>query len=55
MELAKLSGELTLIARNGQFLKIQSGAGKLLGLISLQSLPRRQVWISTISLAKAAL
>jgi uncharacterized protein YhdP len=41
MELAQLSGELTLIARNGQFLKIQSGAGKLLGLISLQSLPRR--------------
>jgi uncharacterized protein (TIGR02099 family) len=36
-----LSGNLTLKAEKGQFLKIQSGVGKLLGIISLQSLPRR--------------
>jgi uncharacterized protein YhdP len=36
-----LSGNLTLQAEKGQFLKIKSGVGKLLGLISLQSLPRR--------------
>jgi uncharacterized protein (TIGR02099 family) len=37
----KLSGELTVDVRAGQFVKIQPGAGKLLGLMSLQSLPRR--------------
>ncbi len=36
-----LSGDLTLKAEKGQFLKIQSGVGKLLGIISLQNLPRR--------------
>jgi uncharacterized protein (TIGR02099 family) len=41
MALGKLSGDLSLDARSGQFVKIQPGAGKLLGLISLQSLPRR--------------
>ena len=41
MQLANLSGEFKVGARNGQFAKIEPGAGKLLGLISLQSLPRR--------------
>lgn len=36
-----LTGSLNLEANNGQFLKIEPGAGKLLGLLSLQSLPRR--------------
>ncbi|HET7730299.1 MAG TPA: AsmA-like C-terminal region-containing protein, partial [Usitatibacter sp.] len=39
--LASLSGSFKLEARNGQFAKIEPGAGKLLGLLSLQSLPRR--------------
>lgn len=39
-----LSGDLSLQAERGQFLKIKSGVGKLLGLISLQSLPRRLVF-----------
>lgn len=36
-----LSGQLSLDAGKGQFNKLQPGVGKLLGLISLQSLPRR--------------
>ncbi|MDD5242123.1 MAG: YhdP family protein [Sulfuricella sp.] len=36
-----LAGNLKLDARDGQFLKIEPGVGKLLGLLSLQSLPRR--------------
>lgn len=36
-----LAGNLKLEAGDGQFLKIEPGAGKLLGLLSLQSLPRR--------------
>lgn len=36
-----LAGELTLIAEKGQFLKIEPGIGKLLGILSLQALPRR--------------
>ena len=36
-----LAGQLDFKAENGQFLKIDSGAGKLLGVLSLQSLPRR--------------
>lgn len=36
-----LSGGFRLQASKGQFAKIEAGAGKLLGLISLQSLPRR--------------
>ena len=36
-----LSGTLKVGARRGQFAKIEPGAGKLLGLLSLQSLPRR--------------
>jgi len=41
LDLASLGGTLTLEAKSGQFLKVEPGAGKLLGLLSLQSLPRR--------------
>lgn len=41
LDFASLSGELKLEASKGQFVKLDPGAGKLLGLISLQSLPRR--------------
>jgi uncharacterized protein (TIGR02099 family) len=36
-----LDGTFKLNAKNGQFLKVDPGAGKLLGIASLQSLPRR--------------
>lgn len=36
-----MNGNLTLLAKKGQILKVQPGVGRLLGLISLQSLPRR--------------
>ena len=36
-----LSGQMTVEAEKGQFNKLDPGVGKLLGLISLQSLPRR--------------
>jgi uncharacterized protein (TIGR02099 family) len=36
-----LSGNLKLEAKSGQFVKLEPGAGRLLGLLSLQSLPRR--------------
>ncbi len=36
-----LSGTFTLDAKKGQILKVQPGVGRLLGLLSLQSLPRR--------------
>jgi uncharacterized protein YhdP len=36
-----LSGDLDLNAEKGQFLKVDPGAGRLLGVMSLQSLPRR--------------
>ena len=36
-----LAGNLTLSAEKGQFLKIEPGIGKLLGILSLQALPRR--------------
>ncbi|WP_334135401.1 YhdP family protein [Tepidimonas sp.] len=36
-----LSGELTLDVQRGQFLKADPGIAKLLGVLSLQSLPRR--------------
>lgn len=36
-----LSGELDVKAEKGQFNKLEPGVGRLLGLISLQSLPRR--------------
>lgn len=38
---AALSGQLRAEAARGQFARIEAGAGKLLGLLSLQSLPRR--------------
>jgi uncharacterized protein YhdP len=38
---AILSGSFRLKAQRGQFAKLEPGAGKLLGLLSLQSLPRR--------------
>ena len=37
----RLSGDLQLEVKKGQFLKVQPGVGRLLGLLSLQSLPRR--------------
>lgn len=36
-----LTGQMTVEAEKGQFNKLDPGVGKLLGLISLQSLPRR--------------
>lgn len=39
--LASLAGHFKVDAHRGQFAKIEPGAGKLLGLLSLQSLPRR--------------
>jgi uncharacterized protein YhdP len=36
-----LSGNLVLEAARGQFVKLDPGIGKLLGIMSLQSLPRR--------------
>lgn len=39
--LAKLAGKFKVQAHYGQFAKIDPGAGKLLALISLQSLPQR--------------
>jgi uncharacterized protein YhdP len=41
IDYASLSGELSLSAEKGQFLKIEPGIGKLLGILSLQALPRR--------------
>jgi uncharacterized protein YhdP len=42
--LERLSGSFKVEARRGQFAKIEPGAGKLLGLLSLQSLPRRAIF-----------
>lgn len=36
-----MTGQMTVEAEKGQFNKLEPGVGKLLGLISLQSLPRR--------------
>jgi uncharacterized protein (TIGR02099 family) len=36
-----LSGAFTLEARNGQFRRLEPGMGRLLGVLSLQALPRR--------------
>lgn len=36
-----LSGNLVLSAEKGQFVKLEPGIGKLLGILSLQALPRR--------------
>jgi len=39
-----LAGTIRVEARRGQFAKIEPGAGKLLGLLSLQSLPQRALF-----------
>jgi uncharacterized protein YhdP len=41
MDMASLSGQVQLDLAAGQFLKVDPGAAKLLGVLSLQSLPRR--------------
>ena len=41
LDYASLSGKLVLRAVKGQFVKMEPGIGKLLGILSLQSLPRR--------------
>jgi len=38
---ANLSGNFKMAAKNGQFSKMDPGVGRLLGLLSLQSLPQR--------------
>jgi uncharacterized protein YhdP len=40
-DMASLSGNLNLDLKSGQFLKVDPSAAKLLGVLSLQSLPRR--------------
>ncbi|MGH6645999.1 YhdP family protein [Aquabacterium sp.] len=40
---ATMSGELSVDIQEGQFLKVDPGMAKLLGVLSLQSLPRRLV------------
>ena len=41
LDFASLSGQMQMQAENGQFLEIDPGLGKLIGLMSLQALPRR--------------
>lgn len=41
LDFPSLNGQLRLNASKGQFLKANAGAGRLLGVMSLQSLPRR--------------
>jgi uncharacterized protein YhdP len=41
IDYASLNGKLTLAASNGQFSQLEPGVGRLLGILSLQSLPRR--------------
>ena len=41
LDFATLSGEVQMQAEDGQFLEIEPGLGKLIGLMSLQALPRR--------------
>ncbi|MFN0314479.1 MAG: YhdP family protein [Burkholderiales bacterium] len=41
LHLPSLSGKLVLDAKQGQFVKVDPGVGKLLGVLSLQALPRR--------------
>ena len=40
-DITRLDGNLTFEATKGQVLKVQPGVGRLLGLVTLQSLPRR--------------
>ena len=41
LDYPSLSGEMAASFESGQFLKVEPGAAKLLGVLSLQSLPRR--------------
>jgi uncharacterized protein YhdP len=41
LDLPSLSGTLHLDVKKGQFVKIEPGIGKLIGVLSLQALPRR--------------
>ncbi|HEV3007580.1 MAG TPA: YhdP family protein, partial [Burkholderiales bacterium] len=41
LDFPTLSGEVRMQAENGQFLEIEPGLGKLIGLMSLQALPKR--------------
>ncbi|HSD53557.1 MAG TPA: AsmA-like C-terminal region-containing protein, partial [Burkholderiales bacterium] len=41
IDFASLTGNVTFHAEKGQFVKLKPGIGKLLGVLSLQSLPRR--------------
>ncbi|GAC1333665.1 MAG: hypothetical protein NVSMB28_30680 [Collimonas sp.] len=41
MDIPSLSGQVNLDMASGQFLKVDPGVAKLLGVLSLQSLPRR--------------
>jgi len=41
LDLPSMSGNLRLEAKRGQFLKVEPGIGKLIGVLSLQNLPRR--------------
>ncbi|MEX0961177.1 MAG: YhdP family protein [Burkholderiales bacterium] len=41
LDLPTLSGQLRLEAQNGRFAQLEPGVGRLLGILSLQSLPRR--------------
>ena len=43
LDYASLSGQLKADIERGQFLKVEPGAAKLLGVLSLQALPRRLV------------
>jgi uncharacterized protein YhdP len=43
LDVPSLSGQMNLTLENGQFLKVNPGAGRLLSVLSLQSLPRRMV------------
>ena len=40
-DIPSLSGQLKLEAKNGRFEQIEPGMGKLLGILSLQALPKR--------------
>jgi uncharacterized protein (TIGR02099 family) len=41
LDLPSLTGELSMQAKDGRFVKIEPGIGKLIGVVSLQALPRR--------------
>jgi uncharacterized protein (TIGR02099 family) len=41
LDLPSLDGQVSVAVESGQFLKVDAGAARLLGVLSLQSLPRR--------------